>query len=160
MKAKALSLWQPWASAIALGAKLVETRPWATQHRGLLLIHAARTTAGGGEDVKVRGETLWRYVLDVPDDRGVMTFFRALPFGKLIARCRLVDCVPTQDVEAIREAARSTGQRYSPFERELGDYRRGRYAWILADVEPFAQPIAWRGQQGLFDVDLPEAMSA
>ena len=25
---KAISLWQPWASAIALGAKRIETRSW------------------------------------------------------------------------------------------------------------------------------------
>lgn len=31
---KAISLWQPWASAIAVGAKRVETRSWATKYRG------------------------------------------------------------------------------------------------------------------------------
>lgn len=27
---RALSLWQPWASAIAAGAKKIETRGWST----------------------------------------------------------------------------------------------------------------------------------
>ena len=38
----ALSLWQPWASAIAVGAKVFETRHWATERRGLIAIHAAK----------------------------------------------------------------------------------------------------------------------
>lgn len=39
---KALSLTQPWASLIAIGAKRVETRSWSTNHRGPVAIHAAK----------------------------------------------------------------------------------------------------------------------
>ncbi len=39
---KAISIWQPWASLIAIGAKQIETRSWATGYRGLLVIHAAK----------------------------------------------------------------------------------------------------------------------
>ena len=39
---KAISLWQPWATAIAVGAKRIETRHWPTKHRGPLMIHAAK----------------------------------------------------------------------------------------------------------------------
>src|ERR1700694_3122793 len=39
---KALSLWQPWASLIAMGLKEFETRHWATSYRGPLVIHAAK----------------------------------------------------------------------------------------------------------------------
>jgi hypothetical protein len=38
---KALSVMQPWATLIALGAKHIETRSWATSHRGQLAIHAS-----------------------------------------------------------------------------------------------------------------------
>ena len=38
MKIKALSLHQPWAELIASGVKTIETRTWATHHRGELLI--------------------------------------------------------------------------------------------------------------------------
>jgi len=44
---KALSLWQPWASAIALGSKRIETRGWATSYRGPLAIHAAKRCVKG-----------------------------------------------------------------------------------------------------------------
>ena len=39
---KCLSLWQPWASLVVIGAKRFETRSWPTNYRGPLLIHAAQ----------------------------------------------------------------------------------------------------------------------
>lgn len=39
---KALTLWQPWASLVALGVKTIETRSWSTSHRGPLAIHASK----------------------------------------------------------------------------------------------------------------------
>jgi hypothetical protein len=33
---KMLTLHQPWASLIAVGAKTIETRPWSTDYRGPL----------------------------------------------------------------------------------------------------------------------------
>lgn len=45
MKIKALSLWQPWASLIAIGAKKIETRGWSTKYRGPLVICSAKRPA-------------------------------------------------------------------------------------------------------------------
>lgn len=38
---KAITVWQPWASLLACGAKRYETRGWATRYRGPIAIHAA-----------------------------------------------------------------------------------------------------------------------
>src|SRR5271154_3146538 len=38
---KALTLWQPWASLMAMGHKKVETRVWETKYREPIAIHAA-----------------------------------------------------------------------------------------------------------------------
>ena len=40
---KALSVKQPWANLIAIGEKTIETRTWATQYRGPLLIVSSKT---------------------------------------------------------------------------------------------------------------------
>lgn len=40
---KAISLHEPWASAIRDGVKKIETRHWSTRYRGELAIHAAKT---------------------------------------------------------------------------------------------------------------------
>lgn len=157
---KALSLWQPWASAIALGAKRIETRGWATDYRGPLLIHAARTTVG---IELVRGDVstwdLWRRVLGLGVNDSVAGPLAALTRGALIARCELVDCVATGDTESIRAAARQTGEKYSSLERELGDYTRGRWAWLLRKVQPLAKPIPMRAYQRLFDVDYKDPVA-
>jgi len=38
----ALSVKQPWAALLALGAKTVEVRTWKSKRRGRLLIHASK----------------------------------------------------------------------------------------------------------------------
>lgn len=40
---KAITIRQPWASAIVAGIKTIEVRTWSTRHRGPLAIHAAAT---------------------------------------------------------------------------------------------------------------------
>lgn len=40
---KALTLYEPWASLVALGAKKIETRSWPTKYRGPLAIRAAKS---------------------------------------------------------------------------------------------------------------------
>lgn len=155
---KALSLWQPWSAAVARGAKKIETRNWSTGYRGPLLIHAARTKVG--LEVARPMSAIWRDVLRVPPNQSLEAMLRELPFGAVLARCELFDCVPAGDTEAIRDAARRSGERYSPYERELGDYRRGRWAWLLRNVEALPEPIPARGRQSLFDIDLHGAERA
>ena len=40
---KAISLKQPWANYVASGKKTIETRKWATKHRGELLIVSSKS---------------------------------------------------------------------------------------------------------------------
>jgi len=44
---RALTIHQPWASLIAAGLKTIETRAWATKHRGQIVIHAGQQAAQG-----------------------------------------------------------------------------------------------------------------
>jgi hypothetical protein len=39
---KAISLWEPWATFMAIGAKLNETRSWPAAYRGDLVICATK----------------------------------------------------------------------------------------------------------------------
>ena len=43
---KAISLWQPWASLMAAGAKHNETRSWRTCHFGDLVVCSAKKRLG------------------------------------------------------------------------------------------------------------------
>lgn len=126
---KALSLHQPWASLIAAGAKRVETRTWRTHHRGLLAIHAAqrRMDFQAIELLRTLGLS------------GLCEF----PLGCIVATCRVVDCIPTDDYVPASEQ-----------ERACGDFRPGRFAWILDDVKAVVPPIACKGSMGLWTTEL------
>jgi len=114
---KALTLWQPWASLIAVGAKRIETRSWSTKYRGPLAIHAAarKPDIESGEDGPCGEIGWWRDDRDyttlaqwTPPARGdapnwvlyVAPEFigHVMPLGKVVATCDLVDVVPTENV--------------------------------------------------------------
>jgi len=129
---KAISLWQPWASAMAFGWKKIETRTWSTSYRGPLLIHAAkRITRWPSIDV----QALFDGIASQPSD---------LPRGEILCQVSLVDC------KRIYQHNRPYGR-----ERVLGDYTPGRYMWITQDTTVFIEPIPYRGRQRIFEVEPP-----
>jgi hypothetical protein len=128
-----LSLWEPWASFMALGYKRNETRHWQTPYRGLLAIHAAKTTRA----LKEADEIL--------EDAGFDMSVRAViggtkwPLGDIVAVVTLVDCVPT---EKIRDSL-------TQCELEMGNYSDERYAWVTQNLRRLYPGIPFRGLQGL-----------
>lgn len=99
---KALSLWQPWASLIALGVKTIETRSWSTKYRGPLAIHAAKRAPEAGSSIGDYRVTRARTPRDEPfrlwshqivNGRGGQ-HADVLPLGAVVATCELVDVVP------------------------------------------------------------------
>lgn len=94
---RALTLRQPYATLVALGAKRVETRSWSTAYRGRLLIHAGKATpqwgalGGYGVATDERGPFL------ATPRVGVVTGERQrmpLPLGALVASADLIDVLP------------------------------------------------------------------
>ncbi len=147
---KALTLWQPWATAMALGAKHVETRVWSTKYRGEIAIHSAAKLPPKwlGES---RHQPEFRDELaDVlncrrdSDDRGGMHLdsrINALPYGSILCVVKLVAIEETLVV------------RSSLHERELifGNYEDGRYAWFTEMLEVFDEPIPAKGNRLLWE---------
>ena len=155
---RALSLWQPWASAVALGHKQIETRSWRTPYRGPLAIHSARTKTGVELAMQGAGHAMaWRQVF-WHHNEGLRSLFLGLPYGAILATCELVDCVPVEQV--VQELLLRQADGGGWLERQLGDYRAGRWAWILANVRPLAVALPWTGRQGLFEVDIHETSPA
>lgn len=131
---KALTLWQPWASAIAAGLKTYETRSWSTVHRGLLAIHASQR----------KYPPMWPVGCI-----GVADLALPLPLGAVVCIVRLIDVCPTKNL---------TTDALFPFseqERSWGDYTPGRFAWKLELVEVFTEPIPAKGKQGLWEWEKP-----
>lgn len=126
---KALSLWQPWATLIALGVKRFETLAEETSWRGQVAVY--------GKELVVRD-------VEPAIDRILVEHFgrdwhRAVPRGAVVATAVLVDCRRTVD-------ARRT---ISDLEDMCGDWSSGRYAWQLEHVLALAEPIYWRSPLGL-----------
>jgi hypothetical protein len=132
---KAISLWQPWASLLVLGEKQIETRSWATPHRGPLAVHAA----------KMWNPDLERLCMEEPFRSLLLKHGLGkdlLPRGALVGTVQLDNCLPT-DLLAVKEV-----------EYQLGDFRAGRFAWIVSRPQPLIQPIPTRGKQGIFTIEL------
>lgn len=154
---KAITLTQPWATLVAIGAKQIETRGWSTNYRGPLAIHAAKGIGpvGGARGLMslcrsepFRSALLSAGILGTP----------ALPRGAIVAVCAIHDCRLTT-IEAAPDKRgwsgyvdnRLTYWDLTEQERAFGDYAPGRYAWLLADVRALPTPIPVKGALGLWE---------
>jgi activating signal cointegrator 1 len=135
---KALTLTQPWATLVAIGAKKIETRSWRTNYRGSLAIHAAKGFDAATQDVCLR-QPFCRALAQVLSDPDAL---HELPRGKIVAVCTLNDCIPMEELQSVK----------SP-ERDFGDYSPGRFAWILTNVRALKHPVEARGALGLWALD-------
>lgn len=166
MNMKALTIWQPWASLLACGAKRYETRPWATTYRGPIAIHAAK------KDIFEVLRTL-PVPLVAEMKRRIQAEWKDLPTGAVIATAELVNVLhivrnPGTDVDAAKRipvgAESLTTNKHDPdfghfiipTKRELmfGDWTPGRYAWEIANVK-IITPVKARGKQGLWEWSMP-----
>ena len=140
---KAISLWQPWASLIAVGCKTRETRAWrppASMVGERIAIHAARTTKG--IDVAWEDAALSAICLDALGGGWSET---DLPLGAIVATAVLSGASPTSPPGRKRSEA-------SPPEDDMGDYTPGRWVWFLEHIRRLPTPIPTVGRQGFWEV--------
>lgn len=152
----AISLWQPWATAIAKKAKRIETRSWKTDYRGEIYIHAAKHKTAE-QLIDCGTDLMWRAALGLADETlNLSTIIQdmdeLLPFGALVAKAHLIDCRPTASF-TIGEVETPRGKSpHTWCERHLGDFSIGRWGWVLSQIEEI-EPIPCKGQRGLFHVN-------
>ncbi len=129
----ALSLLQPWATLVVIGAKKIETRSWSTPYRGRLLIHASLGKAGSF----FTNEPLFsKYIPD----------FKELPFGAIIGEVILTTILRVEDFDL----SDSDMNRLTLEEKAFGDYSNGRYGWLFEDAIEYEKPIPARGHLRLW----------
>lgn len=121
-----------------MGHKRIETRGWSTPHRGPLLIHASKSKAG-----KLLASEA-PFIRHIPD-------FDALPFGALIGQVNLVDVVRIRAEDWLDAAM----EKLTLEERAFGDYRAGRWAWMLEEAVAFEEAVPMRGSLGLWEAGWP-----
>jgi hypothetical protein len=125
---KALSMTQPWATAIFRLNKQIETRSWKTDYRGQIAIHAAK---GFPKYAKEFAQT----------ERALGRIPARLSLGAIIGFVTIVDMKRTEDIV----------QEISALERLYGDYSVGRWAWMLTEFISI-EPIFYKGHLGLWKV--------
>lgn len=128
---RGLSLTQPWAHLVAIGAKRLETRSWSTRYRGLVAIHAA---SGFPRECQAlcRRPPFSHYIADV----GSLARGAIVGIGYLAA---------VYESEVARGCI-------SEDELAFGDFSDGRYAWKLTSVQWCRTPVACKGALGLWRV--------
>jgi hypothetical protein len=117
----AISLWQPWASFVAIGLKPYETRHWRAPARFIgqrIAIHAAKRKPEK-DDV-----AWWKRRTGISE----------LPLGAVVCTALLSGCMDASSV---------------PWD-EYGDYGPGRFAWHLTDVEMIVPAVPALGHQGFW----------
>ncbi|MES2648232.1 MAG: ASCH domain-containing protein [Bacteroidota bacterium] len=133
---KAISLLQPWASLVVMGLKTIETRSWATRHRGIILIHASQGKSGS---IFAEEKPFKNYIPD----------FNALPFGAIIGSVIITGVVPVTHTGLPED----TLAQLTKEEKAFGDYSGGRFAWLLVDAVAFKEPLPARGMLNVWDYE-------
>lgn len=149
---KAISLWEPWASLIALGLKTYETRSWETSYRGPLAICTVKQVPADHreavDDFIRRGP-----FVDELQAVGITSLAIAEAMGaRVVAIATLDSCRPAAVVR----------QKLSIRERQAGDYKDGRFAWRLGNVRALEGLYPVSGMQKLWDLpyDVEKAVFA
>lgn len=152
---KALTIWEPWATLIAAGAKPYEFRGWAApvSMRGRrIVIHAAIRPIKRAEitDLLYRLQQGDAWSTGLNPDIAIPLLERIYkgwvpPLGHALGTAKL-----GLPIKAKRLAAEgiAVGRLTAA---DLEDISDRTYAWPLTEFEPFIPPIAARGAQGFWD---------
>lgn len=136
MNPPALTVCQPYADLILLpeGApdyKRVENRTWYMRHRGQLIIHAGKSRE-------------WLYGPAEEDAKRV--------YGAILGIATVIDCLSVGEIEAGRHDSKYPWLR-------THRHTNGPFCIVLKDCKRFAEPIPYRGQQGLFWIKEPDVLA-
>ena len=133
---KAISLWEPWATGMALELKRNETRSWPTAHRGPLAICSAK-------------RPLDQDGLAVARENGIP--IASLRFGCVLCVVEVFDCAKS-------EAFLSGMIELPEQEQALGDYTYGRWIWRTRNCRRLELPVPVVGHQGFWTLP-PETLA-
>lgn len=150
---KAISLLQPWATLVVIGAKKIETRSWNTKFRGEVLIHASANQ-------KIAKDIIYQY----PFNKVLVEYFNHirepdindLPFGAIVGKAKIVATGKTESIVSLsKDKIKSGWVAQINWEQELafGDYANGRYGWLLEKPVAFKYPLKINGALSLWDCD-------
>ena len=158
-KIKVLTLWQPYATLLAYGIKMNETRPKATKHIGedcIYLIHAAKKFDKFQNDI-CKTEPFQTELRKI----GIYTHLRDLktqfPLGQIIGAFEVEGCCESIKQEGSFSYYFNKNRNgvdcphvIDDKEEKFGDYSEGRSIWIGKNHRVLKTPILYKGSQGYY----------
>lgn len=146
---KCLSLTQPWATLVVIGAKRIETRGWRSHYVGRAAIHAAKTFPRECQELCFR-EPFARVLQAHFGEMNVVPF---LPVGAVIGEVDFTGCVPTKKIKE-----NPLYFHLSPDELAFGDYSdldaksgKPRYGLFLSEPKEYAGIFPAKGALGFWE---------
>lgn len=141
-----ISLHQPWASAIAVGLKSVETRSWPAPKHVIgqpLAIAAAKADNPELRDIWRRLKT-YAVIRDTFARHGISDW-SDLPMGKVVctAFCDASYSTNEDPPEDLRDPL--------PYDEMLGNWSDNRHLWFLSRIVALTPPVPVIGRQGIFN---------
>jgi hypothetical protein len=143
---RAITIHQPWASLIAMGAKQYETRDWNTRHTGPIAIHAGQFRRLRVKDCLTQPMLRLLVAHYGLDRQKLINLDTAIPWGSIIAIADLTRCIRMNDFTIAAQ---------NDFERDLGFWEPDRFAWKLENVRELVTPIPAKGQAGFWEWPKP-----
>ncbi len=123
---KCLSISQPFADLIVSGKKTIELRKWNTNFRGEFLIHAP---------IKIKIEDCKR-----------LKITKKLVTGAIIGKADLYDVKKYNSTKEVKNDQK--------FHFASKNFQDKTFGFKIRNVKPLRIPIPWKGQLGLFNVEL------
>ena len=120
---KVISLWQPWASLIILKLKRLETRGWNLHYRGPMAIHATKKLVPFNRVFFDLSPHLQALIMHIIEE--AYGSYDDMPTGAILGTAKVTDVFKTEDIFDL----------LWKIERACGDYRPGRFAWMMEDVQ-------------------------
>jgi hypothetical protein len=139
-----LSLLQPWATAIELNLKTIETRSWAAPKSAI----GKPLAIAASKNLEKKGRAKWAELMKIP---AIREAFRArnyfaledLPLGQVVATTVLDGCFSTNGEPPMSHLPSSV-------EYLLGDFSINRWAWTLSAIQRLAEPTPVVGRFGIY----------
>lgn len=170
---RVLSLWQPWATLLANGIKMNETRPSSTNHtaeKGIYLIHAAKKWTRWQKELCFKEQFYSKLIklnIGIKRIKGYAgNYLRSefdLPLGQIIGSFEVKECMISIDDRINSGKVFLHSQSIikknctcyikdivNHNEVTLGDYSEGRSIWIGQNHRALKYPIEYKGGQGYY----------
>lgn len=152
----ALTIWQPWATLIALGAKPYEFRGWYAPEKIIgqrLAIHAGARPPKKAEiaDLIMRLRTPQAWSTGLIAEKALPILERAHVAPDILPRSHVVATAILGRPKNGADVAPEFGGTVNDSDRSM----HAAYAWPLIEIQAFEPPIEAKGAQGFWRWTIP-----